>query len=63
MLKDIGIAMELADKKGLPLPLSALGHHLWKAAERYSEKGGSISNLVRWVENMTDTEITPDSTI
>ena len=27
------------------------------------ERGGSISNLVRWVENMTDTEITPDGTI
>jgi 3-hydroxyisobutyrate dehydrogenase len=60
MVKDIGIAMELASRKGLPLPLSGLGQHLWKAAARYSAEGGSISNMVRWVEHMTGTEITLD---
>jgi 3-hydroxyisobutyrate dehydrogenase len=61
MVKDIGIAMGLAGDKGLPLPLSALGQHLWKAAERYSGKGGSISNMVKWVEHVTGTEITQGS--
>jgi 3-hydroxyisobutyrate dehydrogenase len=61
MVKDMGIAMELARRKGLPLPLSGLGQHLWKAAARYSAEGGSISNMVRWVEHMTGTEITLDS--
>jgi 3-hydroxyisobutyrate dehydrogenase len=58
MVKDIGIAMELANRKGIPAPLSSLDQELWKIAERHSEKGGSISNMVRWVEHMTNTEIT-----
>jgi 3-hydroxyisobutyrate dehydrogenase len=58
MVKDIGIAMELAKRKNLPAPLSALGQELWQAAERFSEKGSSLSNMVRWVEHMTKTEIT-----
>ena len=32
MLKDIGIAMELARAEQLPTPLSALGQQLWRAA-------------------------------
>jgi 3-hydroxyisobutyrate dehydrogenase-like beta-hydroxyacid dehydrogenase len=59
MVKDIGIAMELASRNGVPAPLSALGRELWKAAARNSEKGDSISNMVRWVERITHTEITP----
>jgi 3-hydroxyisobutyrate dehydrogenase len=61
MIKDIGIAMELAKRNGLPAPLSALGQELWKAAGRHSKKGGSISNMVRWIESMTRTEITSGS--
>jgi len=60
-LKDIGIAMELANSKGLPLPLSALGHHLWKAAKHYAKDGASISEMARWVEHTTGIEITPGS--
>jgi 3-hydroxyisobutyrate dehydrogenase-like beta-hydroxyacid dehydrogenase len=59
MVKDIGIAVELANSNGIPAPLSALGRELWKAAERRSEKGASISDMVRWVESMTPTELTP----
>jgi 3-hydroxyisobutyrate dehydrogenase-like beta-hydroxyacid dehydrogenase len=58
MIKDIGIALGLADNKELPLPLAALAHHLWKAAGRYADKGSSISQMVRWVEHMTGTQIT-----
>jgi len=61
MVKDIGIAMELAKSKGLPVPLSAFGNDLWKAAELYSKKGASISDVVRWVEYMTKTELKPES--
>jgi 3-hydroxyisobutyrate dehydrogenase len=63
MVKDIGIAMELAKRNGLPAQLSALGHELWKTAALHSEKGGSISNMVRWIERTTNTEITSDSSI
>ena len=59
MVKDMGIAMGLADSKGLPLPLASLAHHLWKAAGRYADEGSSISHMVRWVEHMTGTQITP----
>jgi 3-hydroxyisobutyrate dehydrogenase-like beta-hydroxyacid dehydrogenase len=61
MVKDVGIAMELASTKELPLPLSALGQHLWKAAKHHAEKGSSISDMVKWVEQMTGIEITPGS--
>jgi 3-hydroxyisobutyrate dehydrogenase len=61
MVKDMGIAMELADRGGLPTPLCALGLDLWKAAERFSEKGGSISNMVRWIERQAKTEIGPET--
>jgi 3-hydroxyisobutyrate dehydrogenase len=61
MVKDIGIAMELAIRKGIPAPVSALARELWEAAERHSEKGSSISNMVRWVEQMANTEITSGS--
>ena len=61
MVKDIGIAMELASTKGLPLPLSALGHHLWKAARHLAEEDSSISDMVKWVEQMTGIEINPGS--
>ncbi len=61
MVKDIGIALKLANDLEMPIPLSALGHHLWKAARQYAKKGDSISNMVRWVESMTGTKITPGS--
>ncbi len=57
MVKDIGIAVELAKRNGIPAPLSALNSDLWMAAERHSEKGCSISDVVRWVEYLTNTEI------
>jgi 3-hydroxyisobutyrate dehydrogenase-like beta-hydroxyacid dehydrogenase len=59
MVKDIGIAMELAGTKGLPLPLLGLGQHLWKAARHHAEEGSSISDMVKWVEQMTGIKITP----
>ncbi len=59
MVKDIGIALELATREELSLPLSDLGRRLWTAAQSYSPEGASISDMVRWVEHMTGTEITP----
>jgi len=61
MVKDIGIALELARRNELQLPLAGLGRQLWETAGRWSEEGGSISNMVRWVEHMTGTDITPGS--
>lgn len=53
MVKDIGIAMGLADSYGIPLPLCGLGHHLWRAAAGHAEPDSSISEMVRWIEHMT----------
>lgn len=61
MVKDIGIAMQLARSLELPVPLSALGQHLWMAADRWTEEGSSLSHMVSWVEQMTGVQITPGS--
>jgi 3-hydroxyisobutyrate dehydrogenase len=63
MIKDIGIAMELAQRKGLSAPLNALGQQLWREAGRHSERGASISNMVRWIEFVSRTEIASDAIV
>ena len=57
MLKDIGIATELAESAALPAPLSTLAQQLWRAAARESAPASSISEVVRWFERFTGTEI------
>ena len=59
MLKDIGIALELARETGTPMPISALGQQLWRMADHAMGSGASVSELVRWVENQSGTELTP----
>jgi 3-hydroxyisobutyrate dehydrogenase len=59
MLKDMGIANELARDVQVSAPLAALGQALWLAASRAAGPGASISELVRWVERQNGCEITP----
>jgi len=59
MVKDIGIAMNLANEQLIPVPLSGTGLQLWRAAARHAGKGASISEMVRWVEDMTGITLTP----
>ena len=59
MLKDIGIAVQLAHQLNLPFNLSARGLDLWRDANSHAGDGASVSELVRWVERMSGTEITP----
>ena len=59
MIKDIGIAMKLASDQGLSLPVADLAQRLWKSAGEESERDCSISEMVRWVEKMTETELIP----
>jgi 3-hydroxyisobutyrate dehydrogenase len=59
MLKDVGIAMQLARSVDVPTPLSTLGHELWGAAAADAPADASVSELARWIERMTKTEITP----
>jgi len=60
MVKDIGIAMALAREAALPLPVSTLGEQLWNAALRDADPGQGVSELFRWVEQRTRTEIASD---
>jgi len=57
MLKDVGIAMELARRGQIPAPMSGLGHHLWQAASLSAGPGKSVSELVRWIEQSAQVEI------
>ena len=59
MVKDMGIACELARSAQVPLNLSALGHELWQQASKDAGPGASISELVRWVEKTAGVEIAP----
>ena len=57
MVKDIGIAMALARSTGTPAPLSELTQRMWCAAGAAAKPEASVSELVRWVERQTGTEI------
>jgi 3-hydroxyisobutyrate dehydrogenase len=57
MVKDIRIAMELADANGVPMPFNAHGRELWKRAEAAAPRDASVSELVRWVERECGVEI------
>ena len=59
MLKDIGIALQLARDTATPMPLSGLGQQLWRMADQAAADGASVSELVRWVEQQTGTALTP----
>jgi len=61
MLKDIGIAMQLARGIDVQVPFSALGQELWRAAGDDADPAASVSELARWVERTTGTEITAGS--
>lgn len=58
MLKDIEIAMKLADDLNLTLQLSRRNQELWNAAAKRQGADVSVSNLVRWLERTTGVEIT-----
>jgi 3-hydroxyisobutyrate dehydrogenase-like beta-hydroxyacid dehydrogenase len=59
MLKDIGIAMDLSLQGSLSTPMFAVGQQLWSAASRAAGPDASVSELVRWVEKQSGTEISP----
>lgn len=59
MLKDMGIAVELAHGTETPVPLWGLGQQLWRMADHAAGPGASVSELVRWVERQSGTELTP----
>ncbi|MGV3571378.1 MAG: NAD(P)-dependent oxidoreductase [Ramlibacter sp.] len=62
MLKDMGIAIGLAAETDTPVPIWGLGQQLWRMADHAAGSGASVSELVRWVENQSGTELTPGAT-
>ena len=62
MLKDVGIATQLARSVDVPAPLSALNQELWRAAAADAAPDASVSELARWIERLAHTEITPGAT-
>lgn len=61
MVKDIEIAMQLAEQLDLPLELSRLDRDMWTTAREQEGADSSVSNLVRWLETTTGVDITPGS--
>lgn len=59
MVKDIGIALELARRKKAKVPIWSLGQGIWAAADKAAERGASVSELVRHIERASGTEIKP----
>lgn len=59
MLKDVGIALQLAKDTASPMPMAGLGQQLWRMADHAAGPGASVSELVRWFENLSGTELTP----
>ncbi len=59
MLKDVGIAVQLAQHTASPMPMAGLGQQLWRMADHAAGPGASVSELVRWVESLSGTELSP----
>lgn len=57
MVKDIGIALQLAEELKLKLSLSELAQTLWRHTQAKIPKGSSVSELVRVLENETGVEL------
>jgi 3-hydroxyisobutyrate dehydrogenase-like beta-hydroxyacid dehydrogenase len=58
MVKDINIALGLAEKLKLNLSLSEAARTLWRATQARIPKGSSVSELVRSLEQQTGVDIT-----
>jgi len=62
MLKDIGIALQVARDAGVRMPLCEAGQPLWQAADQARGAGVSVSELVCWIEQRAGVEIrSPDA--
>jgi 3-hydroxyisobutyrate dehydrogenase len=58
MVKDIKIALRVADDLGLKMQLSAMAQKLWRQSQKQVPKGGSVSELVRVLEEMSGVALT-----
>jgi 3-hydroxyisobutyrate dehydrogenase len=58
MVKDINIALRVADDLGLKMQLSAMAQKLWRQSQGRVPKGGSVSELVRVLEKSSGVDLT-----
>ncbi len=57
MVKDINIALRMAEDRSLSLPLSERAQALWRKIQAEVPSGGSVSELVRVLEARTGVEL------
>ncbi len=57
MVKDMGIAMQLAEQTQTPAPVWAVAQALWQEAQSSASDQASVSELVRWMETQTGTPL------
>jgi 3-hydroxyisobutyrate dehydrogenase len=61
MVKDLGIALDLAAATGTPTRLGAACCELWLAAQRQLGAGADHTEIVRWLEKLAGTTLTTGS--
>lgn len=61
MVKDIGIALRVAEETGLGMPISEHTAKLWREIEEMEGGGSSVSNLIAGMEKIAGTELTSGS--
>lgn len=59
MVKDIRIALELAEREHATVPFWEAGQAIWKKADEEAGPGASVSELVRYIERVGGAEIKP----
>jgi len=57
--KDFVIAMQLARETGTPIPLSGLCFQLFESARAFMGPDDTSTGIVKWMEMMAKTELTP----
>ena len=57
MVKDMGIAMQLAEQTQTPAPVWAVAQALWQQALSSASDQASVSELVRWMETQSGTPL------
>ena len=59
MVKDINIALRVAETRGIDLPLSQSTQKIWREIQSGLPKASSVSELVRALENRTGIQLVP----
>lgn len=62
MVKDIGIAMRVAEDAGIDLPISQHSVDIWREIEAAEGGGSSVSRMIAGMESRAGTELTSRST-